>query len=109
MAPEKTIVAEGSPERTPGQSEYQAEAVTPLFPTPSAIPKPTIAAAAGLTVPDDGELEVEDMDIGAGEDSAESKTPGRGPVRTIKGILALARVSRAESALQVQKEAAEEQ
>ena len=108
MAPEKPDVIARSPERTANQNEYHADVATPFFPTPSATPKPTADAAADLSVPDDGELEVEDMDVGSGEGNAEGKTPWRGPVRTLKGILAMARVSRAESALQAKSEAVQE-
>ena len=108
MAPDKAIVAEGSPERTPGQTEDQGEGYgygpTILFNPVAPIPKPVADADVRLPVPDDGGLDLEDMDIGTGEDLENCKTPWRGPIRTVAGFMAFAHVSRAESALQIKTE-----
>ena len=109
MAPEKPAGVEGSPERTQNQNDDKNDANTNAPTVPALpIPEPISDADAKRPVPDDGDLDMDEMEIHAGKNSSVEKSPWYGQARSLKGVLAMASISRAESALQVKKEIAEE-
>ena len=113
MAPDKPIGAEGSPERVPGQGEQLEEpgfgyGPTALFtapaPVPALAPQHVAGAFVQLKVPDDGGSELDDLPSDAAKDNTADQEAGKIVIGNRKGIMAMARLSRAQVAMQTEME-----
>ena len=104
----QATAVETSPERVPGQSDNAEEGYgygpTVLFSPAAPVIQPVADAYVRLQVPDDGGIDVEDIVGGAASGSGENPAGTQTSVADRKSIMAMARVSRAQSALQAQME-----
>ena len=109
MAPEPEAGAaatQGSPERVPSSNEEPGFGYGPtvLFGPAAATLQPAADVHVQLLVPDDGGLDGDDDDGGAAQDSAQSKAAANTAAADRASVMAMARVSRAQGALQAQME-----
>ena len=107
MAPEGAIAAvgEASPERVPGKDAQRDNGDPAILFGPAAINhQPVEDVFVRAAVPDDGGVDLDEGDGGDAVANAKAQATGKISVGNRESIMAMVRVSRAQSALQTQME-----